>query len=209
MIQRMLRVVEEIARQGTGTLGFGFLDLQTGEVCCLHPDTLFPTASVFKIFVLLELYRQIEQGILREDQRIAATPENAALGSGVLKRMCHGANLSLHDHAVLMMMLSDNTASDLLFELVGARNILEHIIRPLELQNTRIELGCSQMIRLSKQSPDRWNSDFFHCCGEQTDCTTPAEILKLLQALHGGSLLNPENNRRVLELNLNPKYFLP
>lgn len=197
---RILQAVMELSRHATGALGFGYMDLTTGETCCLNGDAQFPTASVFKIFVLTEMYRQIEQGILQETQTLKATPENAALGSGALKRMCHGVELSLHDHAVLMMMLSDNTSSDMLLELVGRENILEQIIRPLGMNQTRIQIGCTEMIQLSKRTQDRRMSDFFLCRTEKSDCSTPEDMLKLLKALHDEALLSHAYNERVLGL---------
>ena len=199
-IQKILEAVKEISAMGSGAFGFGYLDLQTGETCCQNGDMRFPTASVFKIFVLIELYRQIEAGRFPETKTLRATPENAALGSGALKRMRHGAELSLHDHAVLMMMLSDNTSSDLLFDLVGEDNISEHIIRSLGLEDTRIEIGCTEMIQLSRQTQERYMGDFFLCRTEKTDCTTPREMLKLLRALYGEAFLSHEYNERVLGL---------
>ena len=198
--ERILHVVTELSQQATGALGFGYMDLTTGETCCLNGDTWFPTASVFKIFVLTELYRQIQQGILLETQTLKATPENAALGSGALKRMCHGVEMSLHDHAVLMMMLSDNTSSDMLLDLVGKENIHEHIIRPLGMDNTRIDIGCTEMIQLSKRTTDRRMSEFFLCQTEKSDYTTPQDMLKLLRALYEGQFLTPENNEKVLSM---------
>lgn len=199
MLEKIMAAVREIAEDATGQLGFGFLDFKTGKSCCLSGEKQFPTASIFKIFVLIELYRQIQTGQLSESQRLLAAPENAALGSGGLKRMRHGTELSLHDHAVLMMMISDNTSSDLLFDLVGRENIRKNLIEPLELTATKIDLGCSDMIRLSKIT-DRYRGDFFLCKTEESDCTSPEDILSLLQALHDGTVLDATGTERVLSL---------
>ena len=199
MLEKMLQAVQEIAQDGTGHLGFGFLDLQSGKSCCIHGEQPFPTASVFKIFLLMELYRQIEVGQLEETMRLKATVDNAAIGSGSLRRMRHGAELSLHDHAVLMMMLSDNTSTDLLLELVGKENIRKHIIEPLGLENTKIDLGCTEMIRLSRGKPYHMG-DFFLCKTQLQDCASPQDMLCLLQALHEGKFLSRETTDTVLDL---------
>ena len=199
MLKKMLQAVQEIARDGTAPLGFGFLDLQSGESCCIHGEQPFPTASVFKIFLLMEMYRQIEAGQLEETMRLKATPENAALGSGGLRRMRHGAELSLHDHAVLMMMISDNTSTDLLFDLVGKDNIRKNIIEPLGLENTRIELNCTEMLRHARLTKYHMG-DFFLCKSQFQDSASPLDMLSLLQALHEERFLSHETTETIMDL---------
>lgn len=199
MIQKILSAVQATAKDATGELGFGFLDFKTGKSCCINGDQPFPTASVFKIFVLMEMYRQIQAGQLEETLRLTATPENAVPGSGGLKRMRHGVEMSLHDHAVLMMMISDNTSSDLLFDLVGRENIRKNLIEKLGLTQTRIDIGCGELIRLSKETGP-YMGDFFLCKTEESDCASPEDMLSLLQALHDGTVLDEAGTQRVLSL---------
>ena len=186
--EKILATVKAHEASVTGTLGFAFLDFKTGENCYLQENTAFPTASVFKIFLLAELYRQVEQGKLRLEDTITADPAEISGGSGVLKRFRHAANLTLYNHAVLMMAISDNTATDLLFDLVGADAIQNDLLAALGLENTEIPCKCHELIGNAKIP------------GAPYNFTTPKEMVKTLQALHGGTLLTPEHSEEVLEL---------
>ena len=191
------------ARQAavTGKLGFAFYDFKSGNGCCLHGDTPFPTASVFKIFLLAELFRQAEAGIIDLGARLTAEPQAASGGSGALRRFRHTESLTVYDHAVLMMMISDNTSTDLLFDLVGRENILEHLIRPLGLQQTKIDYNCADLLRsFYRERPHLRNSAAALCAEEFSDCTSPRDIITLLRSLHDAAILSKESCKEALEL---------
>ena len=62
MMDRIRQILDHAPQKGTGLLGVGFRDLATGEELYLNGDTVFPTASVFKVFVLCELFRREQEG---------------------------------------------------------------------------------------------------------------------------------------------------
>ena len=208
-MQKAELILEAVNRekQGyTGQLGFAFYDLTTGEECYLCGDEAIPVASVFKIYLLTELFRQVEAGLISLDDRIEVTPETVSPGSGILYRFRNHAALSVHDHAVLMMALSDNTATDKLFALVGRENILENVIRPLGLQKTKVDFDCTQLIWNFYHAPetgeriDSYNNPWFRCETEQSDCSSPKDLATILRALHDATLLSREASEQVLAL---------
>ncbi len=78
-----------------------------------------PTASVFKVPVLVELGRAIDDGRLRWNERIVLSEADRSLGSGIVVRLDDGLALTVRDLAVLMIQLSDNTATDMLVHRLG------------------------------------------------------------------------------------------
>jgi beta-lactamase class A len=114
---------EEIARACTGTLGFYARDLRTGRTLEHAPDTVFPTASLIKVAILVEIERQVLAGILSMDQEIALRDEDRVGGSSLLRHMTTGIRLPLRDWAFLMMQVSDNTATNTLIDLVGLERV--------------------------------------------------------------------------------------
>ena len=64
MLEKILSAVREIAKDATGELGFGFLDFNTGKSCCVNGEKPLPTASVFKIFVLMEHHRHFAEELI-------------------------------------------------------------------------------------------------------------------------------------------------
>lgn len=102
-----------------GQVGLYAHDFSTGATVSIHPDTPVPTASVIKVALLLETMHQIKDGKLSLDTPLVLTKHNQVPGSGILKLMTPGLQLTLHDALTLMMTLSDNTATNLVIDKVG------------------------------------------------------------------------------------------
>lgn len=126
-------------------VGVGFKDLKSGLEAYYNADERFLTASVFKIYVLIELYNQVVDGRVKLDQRHAFKLYDKAPGSGLLQYLDEGLQLTVRDLAKLMMMISDNTATDILMEILGKENINE-TIRKIELKNTLVAYNTKEII---------------------------------------------------------------
>jgi len=137
-------IVEETGKI-EGKVGVGFKDFKSGIEVYNYPDDRFLTASVFKIYVLIELYRQVNEGLLNLEDRYNYKFYDRSPGSGILQYLDEGLNLKIRDLAKLMMMISDNTATDILVEILGRDNINE-TIRKLGLVNTHVAYNCKEMI---------------------------------------------------------------
>ena len=103
-----------------------------GEVA-LNADAAMDTMSVIKVPLLLELYRQADEGAVDLDARIKLGPEHRRFGTGVLGLLDDGLELTLRDAALLMIILSDNTATDLCFSAVGGPAAVNDLMRSLGL----------------------------------------------------------------------------
>jgi len=101
---------------------------------------VLPTASTCKLFVLCELFRQAEAGMLDLNAPITWKPEFHRGGDGVLRAMLPGQELSIHNMAVLMMIISDNIATATLVDLVGADNVTR-TMRSWGLANSDLRQG--------------------------------------------------------------------
>ena len=108
-----------LAKGFPGTLGVAAVHLETGERVAYHPDRRLLTASTFKSILLVSVLERIDAGDLSLDDRIVFTRAKRVAGSGVLKAMSSETEFSIGDLAVLMITISDNTASQMLFEVVG------------------------------------------------------------------------------------------
>lgn len=85
----------------------------------LNADVSVDTMSVIKIPLLVTLFREQEAGRVNLDERITLRTCHKRFGTGVLQTLDDGLNLTLRDAATLMIIQSDNTATDLCFEAVG------------------------------------------------------------------------------------------
>ena len=195
-IQAIKEIAEAYQAKVTGKLCVGITDLQTGEVYTLNGETKWPTASVFKVFVLAELYRQASEGIVNINDRYEMTEDVQIGGSGVLVRLKPGLNPTLYDYAMLMMILSDNTAADFLFNFVGgSEGIKKNVLEPLGLKDTKCDLSCRNLF---PPCFDKWeiietnglerrsyrNNSGFLCVNEKDDVTTAFDIMKIFKLIY-------------------------
>src|SRR5690606_30616271 len=98
-----------------GVVGVTTIDLKTGRSVGINDSLIFPQGSAIKIPLLIELYRQVESGRITESEQIPVREADQVGGSGVAQWFTGGqSSLSPHDLAVLMIVLSDNTATNML-----------------------------------------------------------------------------------------------
>lgn len=103
------------------------------EEIAVNADAPVDTMSVIKIPLLVTLYREQEAGRLKLDQRITLHTRHKRFGTGVLQTLEDGLKLTLRDAAMLMIILSDNTATDLCFEAVGGPGRVNEVMQDLGL----------------------------------------------------------------------------
>ncbi len=138
---RLARLAEGI----DGTIGIGVKTLWDGTELFIEPDRPFPMASVFKIPVLIELLLQAEEGRLSLDDRVTVTEAIKSPGSGVLNELTSSPSLSLADLAMLMIIISDNTATDILVDRVGTAAIHRRLAS-WGFTVTRVPMTCRQLL---------------------------------------------------------------
>jgi beta-lactamase class A len=115
-------VLARISRLGgdfSGQLAVSAVDLSTGERIDWQPDLVLPTASVIKVPVLVALLRQADEGGVDLDARLTLKAGERVGGSGVLKLFDGGLQPTVRDVATMMIAVSDNTATNMVLDLVG------------------------------------------------------------------------------------------
>lgn len=125
-------------------VGFSATHLPTGETVAINPHELFPTASTYKIPVMVEVYRQADEGRFKMSDRIEMTEAQRIVGSGVIQKLDAGLQLTIRDLCMLMIIISDNTATHMLQELVGNANV-NATMRRLGLANIHLALSMPQL----------------------------------------------------------------
>ncbi len=116
-----------------------------GDEIVHNADELFFTASTLKVPLLTAMYRKIDRGELDPDRRIKLTDRMRVPGSGVLKTLDEGLEPTLHDLAMLMIIISDNTATDIIYDLVG-RDEIFRLLAELGLGSTRIPMTTRELL---------------------------------------------------------------
>ena len=173
-----------------GILGLALKDLKTGKTFLINEREVFPQASSIKIAILLEAFKQAEEGRLQLDEFIALEESRKVAGSGVLYYLgCPSLRLSVHDTAVLMVVLSDNTATNLLIDKVG-----------MEAVNRRLDV-----LGLAKTRLRRKMMDLKAAAEGRENVSTPIEMMTLLEKLWKGDVLKEPYRKDLLEILTIPK----
>lgn len=171
---------ERLTRIGLSTGGrvaLSFKNLQTGEVLSINDRDVFPSASLIKLAILLVTAVLIDQGRLRMSDRVPVDPDTTAMagqreqkGSGVVPRFRVRHELTVEELCILMIIVSDNGAANLLLDTLGF-DALNEVLAALGFAATRVTDAFHDLDAL--EDPTR-------------NPTTAFEIVRLFELLHQG-----------------------
>ncbi len=177
--------IKFIADTSNGVIGVAIKNLATGETFLINENLLFPQGSAIKIPILVEVLKQANEGKFKLTDKIKIEKKYQVGGSGVLKEFGDGlSELSIYDLAVLMITVSDNTATNILIDLVGMENV-NKTLEKLGFRNTKLQ---RKMIR-----PDA------SARGEE-NLSTPFEAMKFMEMLYRGEIVNKEIAEQAIKI---------
>jgi len=167
----------DIDRNLDGVMGVAILDLTDGHRYLLHENAVFPQASSIKICVLVELYRQAQQGKLKLTDLYIFDPRDVVQDSDIMAGLTPGiTKITLRDLATMMVAVSDNAATNVLIDRIGMENV-NTFLSSQGLSQTRLR---RKMMDVKAAAEGRENT------------STPAEMMKLLESIYRGQILNKE-----------------
>lgn len=178
------RRVQAIAGGVDGVVGYAIVDLTSGERIARLETATFPTASAIKLAIVYELFKQAGEKTIDLDEMLTLDRRRAVGGTGVLVEM-GTPTLSIRDYAVLMVTLSDNTATNVLIDRLGMDKIAARM-RGLGLNGTKLRRRMMDTAAAKR--------------GDE-NVSTPDELARLLEAMHDGMpeaialLKKPKENR--------------
>jgi len=127
--------------------GLALWHLESGERTNINAEELFPMASVFKIPILATAARQLQQGTMNLDTRVTLSDEDKSAGSGILPFFEAGLNPTVRDLLTLMIIISDNTATDMTVALLGGCGVVETTMRELGLADIHFKMDCKELLK--------------------------------------------------------------
>jgi beta-lactamase class A len=183
--------LEELAAAHKGKVAVAVKHLGTGATYYRNADDVMPTASLIKLPVMAEVYAQSEAGRVKLDDMLTLTKEDMVQGSGILTdHFSPGASFSLRDAVRLMIVYSDNTATNMVLDKVGIRAVNERMAG-LDLKETRVN---AKVFKGGTTSVDPVRTKQYGL-----GSTTAREMLTLLEMLHTGGLVSSEASKSMLE----------
>lgn len=135
MLEKRLR--EYILKQ-KGNVAVVVKDLKNGNEININENLVFPSASTIKTCIMSELFNKVYDGIFKLDDSVEITEEMITGGDGILKELKYGHKFTLEELCILMIIVSDNMATNILINLLGMDNV-NSAIKSLGLQNTKLQ----------------------------------------------------------------------
>jgi beta-lactamase class A len=193
---KLTHIIAKICRSFPGVVGVAARNLTTGEEVTFNEDERFPTASMIKTMILYELFRQDASGRASMSERLPLRDQDRTTGSGMMCDLSTGTTLTLRDLALLMMALSDNTATNMLADRLGI-DAINRAIAEAGMGSTRLH----RKINFPNCEPDHETYG--------TGVTSPRDFRHFFTELRAGRLLPPERAEAMLKIMRIQKYIEP
>lgn len=161
--------IEQVIQQAeaAGILVAAQIIAPDGTTYAHRADEPVRAASTIKLAIMLEAFRQIAGGIITREQILILRHHDKAPGSGVLAGMHTGLELTVSDLLYLMIAISDNTATNMLIDLIGMANI-----------NAALQEDGFRQTKVSRRMLGRPATT-----GEPENLTTAREMARLLRII--------------------------
>lgn len=178
--QKALSMIEALP----GDIGLYIKDTATGETIAHKADLPIEAASVIKLYVMAEAFRQREVGLLDFDAPVTVPPERKLPSCGAITYLHDGITLPVRDLVTLMIIFSDNTATNILIDMLG-REQIQRTIDSLGMTGTQIRRKLF-MPELARQGI--------------INEVTAADCALLLEKLLSGSVVSPAASAEMLAI---------
>jgi beta-lactamase class A len=167
-------------------------NLDTGETYALNPDERVRTASTIKIAVMIEAFGRVNEGKIKWTDEVVLTKEKKVSGSGILTELSDGLHLTLRDAVNLMMIVSDNTATNLVLDVLTTDAV-----------NARMESLGFKNIKIMR----RIGSGGESAAGKDPEnkkyglgMATPREMVLVMEKLERGEIISPALSKEMIDL---------
>jgi beta-lactamase class A len=180
----MRKSIEQKLKKISGKIGFWYENLVTGESFGYQEETPMMAASVIKLFVMVEAFRQIDGGILKADRLIGMKRGDCVPSCGALTYLHDGLEVTVMDLITLMIIFSDNTATNVLIDLLGMESV-NRTIKQMGYESTLLQ---RKMFDLEKSSQGIQNY------------ITAAETGNLLHKMYCGEMVSPEASEQMISI---------
>jgi beta-lactamase class A len=183
-MKELSAAIEEIAEEAGGRVAVALRHLPSGRELRREAEEVFPSASVIKVPILVTAFAEVAAGRRRWEERFVVTAEACVEGSGVLRELHPGLEVTLQDLARLMIVVSDNTASNMLIDALGVERVNEELSA----------LGCRHT-RLGRKFYDFAARD----AGRENLCAA-GELADLLARMEEGEVISPAASAEMLSI---------
>lgn len=178
--------IETLVTGFNGQVGIFVKNLRTNRIASINADTIFPTASMVKIPILIGIMDKMNKGELNYNQSLSYKDSLLYAGVDILGSFKNNEQIDLSKVIMLMLTMSDNTASLWLQSLAGGGKRINEILDGLGLKFTRV----------NSRTPGREENRTQYGWGQ----TTPYEMATIFEKLYRGEIISDSASQRMLRL---------
>jgi len=218
------REIARLAKSSGGVVGVTAIHLETGRQVSLNGGERFPMASSFKVPIAVQLLKRIDAGEVRLDQMIEIKASDLHPGSGTLADLFTkpGLALSVRNLMELMLLISDNSATDVCLRVAGGAEAVTSRMRELGFAGINVNRSTARLIAdwmgvASLPPEDQWTPATFDQAfaavtpedqkaagkrfdADPRDTSTPAAMAALLERIYRKDLLKPQSAELLLDI---------
>ncbi len=178
--------IQNLVKDFNGGIGVYVKSLKTSRVVEINADTIYPTASMVKIPILLGIMNKIEKGELSYHQSLTYSDSLLYAGEDILGSFKNGEKIELSKVIMLMLTTSDNTASLWLQKYAGTGSAINEVLQQNGFEATRV----------NSKTPGRETNRSMYGWGQ----TTPKEMSTVLEKLYLGKIINDSASKKMIRL---------
>ncbi len=197
-LQRLKADIDRITKSVNATWGIYIKSLETGEEIAINADAPMETMSTFKIPLMIEVFEQMKAGKFKLTDKYTLTSADVLPGTGIMRSLDIGAVLTVKDLITLMIIVSDNTATDALYRMVGGPQAVNRRMEALGLQHTRSQNNAREWFALLRAAPS--TAEFAREGKHPFGLSTPREMGTLLERMERGTLVDKASSDMMLQI---------
>jgi len=225
-LRRLESEIGRLTAISGGRVGVGIIHLETGRELFVNGAEPFPMASTFKVPIAVELLTRVQAGTVRLDSMVTVRPSDLHPGSGTLTGLFNdpGVSLSVHNLLELMLLISDNSATDMVLKVAGGGPAVNARLSALGIKGISVDRPTIQLIAdvvgMKNLGPESgWSVAAFDSLNrlvsaaerqsaratfyqDRRDTATPEGMARLLAKISRGEALGPERTAQLLDIML-------
>jgi beta-lactamase class A len=203
-LQRLQASIETLTRSVNATWGIYVKSLESGEEIAIGADRQMETMSTIKIPLMVEAFEQIKAGKFTLADKYTFVQADSQPGTGTIQRLDPGAVMTVKDLITLMIIVSDNTATEVLFRMVGGPAAVNARMDVLDFKSTRAMNVPSAWFPLLNGAASR--EQFAREGKHPFGLSTPREMGRLLEMMERGTLVDKASSDLMLQIMRNQLY---
>jgi beta-lactamase class A len=185
--KKLQQQITELIKGFHGDIGVYVHNLKHNKIIAINADTIFPTASIVKLSILIGIMQKIERGELSYHQRLLYTDSlYYSEGDDILAEFKDSSSIELSKVMMLMLTISDNCASLWLQGLAGGGVTINALLDSMGYANTRVNSRTAG--RENNRSQYGWGQ------------TTPREVATIMQGIVEGKIISKAASEKMLRL---------